>query len=122
MTPDENLPDFPTEEPDLSKDRWRCPFCNNLNGSELLLEQHIYNKHTPPPSDAPKGEFILPPEEFKIEYKIKCKYCGDIQIIKKKRFENILENECDNECWECMKRGYEPVISEDPGDRGEVNG
>ncbi len=60
------------------------------------------------------------PEESKIEYKIKCKYCGDIQIINKKSFDEYLENGCDHECWGCMKRGYEPVIpDEDPEEKSK---
>lgn len=106
--------EIPTEDTEISKDRWRCPFCNILCGSELLLEQHIYNKHTPTPSNNLKGEIILSPEEPKTEYKIKCKYCGDIQILNKASFEKILENGCGDECWECMERGYEPVIPGEP--------
>ena len=44
-----------------------------------------------------------------MEYKIKCKFCGDIQIINKVHYDEIIKDGCDDECWVCLRVGYEPV-------------
>lgn len=59
-----------------------------------------------------KDDIEPPAKEPKIEYKMKCKYCGDIQILNKGFFDKFIEDGCDDECWGCMKRGYEPIIPE----------
>ena len=55
---------------------------------------------------------VEPPEESKTEYKMKCKYCGDVQILNEKSFIEVIETGCESECWGCRKQGYEPVIPE----------
>ena len=98
-------------------DEIKCPSCDRemYNDNCHWCEKPPDEKHKKPhvlDEFAPMviGKKSL--EESKIEYKIKCKYCGDIQIINKKSFDEYLENGCDHECWKCMERGYEPVTQD----------
>lgn len=59
-----------------------------------------------------KDDIEPPVEEPETEYKMKCRYCGDIQIANEMSFEKIIENGCEKECRGCGKQGYEPIIPE----------
>lgn len=78
---------------------WACPDCRKVYGNW----KPVWLRETPT-------------KESKTEYKMKCKYCGDVQILNKKSFDDVLLNGCDKECWECLKQGYEPVIIKEPKD------
>lgn len=103
-----------------TENSWKCPnnciitprtICIECGSPMIVKEYNVPSKCSECGATEPSDHITPKP---KMEYKIKCKYCGDIQIINKKDFEEILENGCDDECWECLKRGYEPVISEEP--------